>query len=357
MSNPNGVVRHFHPAWYASVMGTGGLANALHLALGRVPFFETVADVLVGINIALFLLFLLPWIGRWIWHFDRLSEDLKHPMLGNFFVTMPVGALILGANFFLIGPDMFSQEFISIAGIVLYVFAVVLIFLFTVLVMYNAYVREDIQPDAINFAWFITPVADIVIPVLGGPLVAQYIVSSPGLAGAINMIDMVFFGIGFMLFIFIGAVVFNRLVNHKLPHAQMAPTFWILLGPIGMGGVGIFAIANSSQALGLIADPNPLRVMGTLLWGFGFWAFIQTIVLTIKYWKAGIPFSMTWWAFIFPFAAYIISTFQVAGFLKSPVVFVYGMIMLALLFVMWLVVLVRSIVSLESLLLPAKKKT
>ena len=357
MAESNSVVRHFHPAWYASVMGTGGLANAIHLALGGSPFFEGLADVLVGVNIALFLLFIIPWTGRWLLHFDRLSDDLRHPMLGNFFVTMPVGALILGANFYLIGPDMFAPEFIAAAGIVLFVFAAVLILFFTIVVMYNAYVRENLQPEMINFAWFITPVADIVIPVLGVSLVEQYKVGSPSIASLINTIDMIFYGIGFMLFIFIGAVVFNRLVNHKLPHAQVAPTFWILLGPIGMGTVGIFAIANSAKSLGLILDPTPFRLLGTLLWGFGFWAFIQTLVLTVKYWKDGIPFSMTWWAFIFPFAAYIISTFQVGGFLRSPLVFWYGIAMLALLFVMWIVVLVKSIVALPSLLLPEKKKS
>ncbi len=356
MSRTNEVVRHFNPAWYASVMGTGGVANAVHLFLGRVPFFEGVAQVLVGLNMVLFVIFIVPWTARWIWHFDRLAEDLRHPMLGNFFVTMPVGALILGANFYLIGPSMFSPDFIDATGLVLFVFAAVLILLFTLVVMYNAYAREDLSVDHINFAWFITPVADIVVPVLGGPLAAHYLSFDPGAAMTVNMIDMAFYGIGFMLFIYIGAVVFNRLINHKLPHAQVSPTFWILLGPIGMGVVSLFAIANTSQSLGLVADTGVLKLLGTILWGFGFWAFLQTIVLTLRYWKEGIPFSMTWWAFIFPFAAYTISTFMVAVFLKSQVVYWYGILLLVLLVIMWVTVLVRSILSLEDLLFPAKKK-
>ncbi|HUX42547.1 MAG TPA: hypothetical protein VMV83_15370 [Rectinemataceae bacterium] len=352
MSESNGVVRHFNPAWFASVMGTGGLASALHAALGSIPLFEGIADILVGLNIALFILFLIPWTARWVLHFDRLSEDLKHPMLGNFFVTMPVGAIILGANLLLVGPDFLDRSFVGATAVVLFAVAAVLILFFTVLVMHIAYVRENLQPEQINFAWFITPVADIVVPVLGVPLVALLKDSNPGAAQFINLLNLAFFGIGFLLFIFIGAIVFNRLISHKLPHAQVSPTFWILLGPIGIGTVALFGIAGSAQSLGLLPDPSGMKLAGVLLWGFGLWAFIQTLVVTIKYWREGIPFSMTWWAFIFPFAAYVLATFQVGGFLHSPVVHVYGLALLALLALMWLIVFVRSLVSLPALLAP-----
>jgi C4-dicarboxylate transporter/malic acid transport protein len=348
-------VRNFHPAWYASVMGTGGLANAVYLFLGKIPLFEGIARVLVEFNLALFVIFIFPWLARWIWHFDRASEDLKHPMLGNFFATLPVGMLVLGANLYLIGPGMFSPDFINVAGLVLFICASVLIILFTVVVLYNSYTLEDLSIDHLNFSWFITPVADIVVPILGGPLAVHYLSFDPAAAMMINIIDMIFYGIGFMLFIYVGAVVFDRFINHKLPHAQVSPTFWIILGPIGMGVVSLFGIAASSQSLGLLADPSSLKVLGTILWGFGFWAFLQTVVLTIRYWKDGVPFSMTWWAYIFPFAAYTISTFTVSAFLKSQVVYWYGVGLLVLLATMWLIVLVRSLLSLDELLFPAKK--
>ncbi|MCD6397501.1 MAG: hypothetical protein J7L71_08165, partial [Spirochaetaceae bacterium] len=110
------IVSYFHPAWYATVMGTGGLANAVHLFLGKIPFFERVAEGLVWLNIVLFVIFIFPWFARWIFHLDRLVEDLIHPMLGNFFATMPVGMLVLGGNLYLIGPNMFSSDFINVAG-------------------------------------------------------------------------------------------------------------------------------------------------------------------------------------------------------------------------------------------------
>lgn len=353
-SKVNELIKNFHPGWYASVMGTGGLANAMYLFSGKFSFFKGIAEILVALNIFLFIIFIFPWLARWIWHFERLLEDLKHPMLGNFFATMPVGMLILGANIYLIGPDMFSFELINVISLIFYVIGSVLILFFTLVVMHNAYVRENLSADHINFAWFITPVANIVVPVLGCPLARYYLGFNPNIAKIIILSDIIFYGIGFMLFIFIGAVVFARFINHKLPHPQVSPTFWIILGPIGIGVVSIFGIVNSLNGIDLIEDPNTLKALGTIFWGFGFWAFLQTAILTIKYFKEGIPFGITWWAYIFPFAAYTISTKMVNDFLKSEIIYWYGIGLLSLLTFMWLVVFVKSILSIEKLFFPKK---
>jgi C4-dicarboxylate transporter/malic acid transport protein len=353
----NDIVRYFHPAWYASVMGTGGLANAVYLFLGKIPFFKFVAEILVWFNIFLFIILIFPWFARWILHFDKLSEDLKHPMLGNFFATMPVGMLVLGANLYLVGQNIFSHELISIASLVFFICGSVLIIFFTIIILHYAYIREDLSVDHINFSWFITPVGNIVVPLLGGFIVVRYLSFNYTTALFIAIIDLVFYGIGFMLFIFIGAVVFGRFINHKLPHAQVSPTFWIILGPIGIGVVSLFINADSLQSLGILSDTTSLKILGTILWGFGFWAFLQTLMLTIKYWKEdeGIPFSMSWWAYIFPFAAYVLATFKISVFLKSQIIYWYGILLLISLFIMWLIVLIKTILSIEKLLLPVKK--
>jgi C4-dicarboxylate transporter/malic acid transport protein. len=95
----NDVVRHFSPAWYASVMGTGGLANVLYMLSGKMTILKPLSVVVFWLNILLFLLLIGPWTARWFLHFDKLKDDLRHPVMSNFFVTMPVGGLILGTNF------------------------------------------------------------------------------------------------------------------------------------------------------------------------------------------------------------------------------------------------------------------
>ncbi len=352
------LIRHFSPAWYASVMGTGGLANVLYLFSGHAAFLRPAAFVLWWLNCALFLLFIGPWIARWFLHLDKLTEDLTHPMLSNFFVTMPVGALILGTNFFLMGRGLFPMPFIAGLGAVLWGFAAVAILFFGVVVIYNMLVRESVAVESVNFSWFITPVASIVVPLLGDPLVSHFAQHNLQAAKLINLIDISFYGTGMILFLIIASIVFNRLINHQMPHPMMAPTFWIILGPIGVGTISLMGIADVSKQIGLIESTSGIYLLSLVLWGFGIFAFLLTLMVNGRYLReAGVPFSLSWWAFIFPLAAYAMSSFSVAAYLGLPVVLWYAGILTLLLAVLWVVVFLRSLVATlrGELLLPRAK--
>lgn len=90
-----------------------------------------------------------------------------------------------------------------------------------------------------------------------------------------------------------------------------APTFWIILGPIGVGTLSLMGIADSSKLLGLISSVDAIKMLSLILWGFGLWAFVLTLAITIKYMRNdGVPFTLSWWAFIFPLAAYTLSSLK-----------------------------------------------
>jgi len=345
--NAKSVIRHFSPAWYASVMGTGGLANALFMFGNQAEWLRPAAVALFWLNVALFIVFIVPWTLRWVLHFDRLREDLRHPIMSNFFVTMPVGAIVLGTNFLSIGRAFFARPFIGGLSLVLWIVSVVLILFFGVYVVYTMLLKENLQPEQVNFSWFITPVASVVVPLLGNPLAKMWMGIDPNTAKLINLLDIGFFGIGLFLFLIIGAVVFNSLLHHKMPHASMAPTFWILLGPIGVGTLSLLGIADVSKGLGMLVDTSGLQLIALALWGFGLWAFALTIAVTIKYLRGGgIPFTLSWWAFIFPLGAYTLASYAVFGLLQLPVVFWYAALLLIILVSLWLATAVRSLIAL-----------
>lgn len=353
------VIRHFSPAWYAAVMGTGGLVNALWLAGGQIPALRSAASGLFWLNLVLFLLFLVPWTLRWLLHFDRLREDLRNPIMSNFFVTMPVGAILVGASLMGAGSAWFDPGFVARLDLVVWAVSALLILGFGVYVVYSSFLREGLQPEHLNFSWFITPVASIVLPLLGTPLAKAWLGSSPELAALVELVDLVFYGIGFFLFLLIGAVAFGNFFQHRLPPAGMAPSFWILLGPIGVGSLSLLGLADLAKTLGWLADPGPLELFATIIWGFGLWAFILTLVLTLRYLRSGgIPFTLSWWAFIFPLAAYTIATFAVGGYTGLAAVKGYGLVLLFLLALLWLLVAVKSMagVLVGGLLVPRPKQ-
>ena len=340
------IVKNFSPAWYASVMGTGGLANVFYLLSMNFKFLKPIAIGLWWLNIALFLIFIIPWTLRWFFHFDSLIKDLKHPIMSNFFVTMPVGGLILGTNFFMMGKGYFSMPFIVSLGLVLWSFAVITSLIFGVYVMYNMMISEKIGFEVKNFSWLITPVASIVIPLLGNLLAKSYFKSNISLAKFINLIDISFFGIGFMLFVILTAIIIRRFIVNKMPLSMIAPTFWIILGPIGVGTVSLMGIADVSKMLGLISTVGSLKLLSLIFWGFGIWSFFLILSITIKYMNEGkIPFSLSWWAFIFPMSAYTLSSLSVYSYTKVSAVLVYTVFLAALLSYLWIITFIKSLIG------------
>ena len=338
------IVKNFSPAWFATVMGTGGLANVLFLLGGNSPLLHGAAVFLWGLNTVLFLVLIGPWVFRWFFHYPHALTDLKHPLLANFFITMPAGCVILGTNFFFVGRPYFSAGFLAGLGVVLWLAGAVLAFFFGVYGMYNLLRMEAVGPEPVNFAWLMTPVVNIVVPLLGNPLAAN-LATSDGRATAllINLVDIVFYGIGQLLFLIMAPVVINRLIKHKLPPAAMAPTFWILLGPVGVGTAALLGLADVSRALGLLAATEAVKFLALVFWGFGLWAFALTVVVTGHYLKAGgVPFTLSWWAFIFPLAAYTLATLEVFQYTGVTAVYWYGAILAALLAVLWVATFCRT---------------
>jgi len=340
------VIKYFSPAWFAVVMGTGGLANVAHSFGSSLPAANNIAVFLWLLNCLLFVVLLVPWLIRWLAYKEQVMADLKHPMMSNFFITMPAGCIILGTNFLLIGQPFLSAALLTSIGIILYITGAVLAFTFAVVGFYNLVSIEQLGPEPINFAWLMMPVVNIVVPLLGNLLVKALAPGNLAAAKLVHVFDVTFYGIGIMLFFIMAVVVFNRLIMHKLPPAMAAPTFWVLLGPIGVGTVSLYGLGDVSKFLGMISNVDGIKFGGLVFWGFGLWAFIFTLSVTIKYWRIqGIPFSLSWWAFIFPMAAYTLSTLVVYQYCNVGLVLIYGVFLSVLLAVMWLVIFIRTLMA------------
>ena len=343
MSKGN-LIKHFSPAWFAAIMGTGGLANVLYLWGNLWSPGHLLGIFFAWLNAVLYILFLIPWLGRWLSHFEQLKQDLRHPIMGNFFVTMPVGTVILATNAALMGTSFLGHPFVYVFSWIAWIIGMLGALILGVYVTLNSLISEQTPPQVLNFAWLITPVASIVVPLIGNPLTAMLKQSAPSIAPVVLLLNLSFYGIGFFLFLFIGAVVLTRLIQHPLPPAAMTPTFWILLGPIGVGTLSLMGLADSAKSLGFLTSIDTAYLLAAIFWGLGFWGLGVALSLSLRYLKqGGIPFSLSWWAFIFPLGAYTMASFKLASYFSSSLIYWYTGLLTLLLVVLWALTFIRTL--------------
>ena len=77
---------------------------------------------------------------------------------------------------------------------------------------------------------------------------------------------------GLLLFVLVASLLYDRLVFHPLPAAPLAPSLWIGLGPIGVGGLALLRLGQAGAPVWGDAAPavQAMSLIGaSALWGFG----------------------------------------------------------------------------------------
>ena len=146
-------------------------------------------------------------------------------------------------------------------------------------------------------------------------------------------------------------ILMLRMALHKLPHENMAASSWLALGPIGTGALGMLLLgadspaifaANGFASIGEIAEGLGL-ISGIALWGFGLWWILMALLITIRYFRAGIPFNLGWWGFTFPLGVYSLATLRLGHVLQLSFFDVVGCVLVAMLVMMWFIVGSRTL--------------
>jgi C4-dicarboxylate transporter/malic acid transport protein len=316
----SGLVRGFHPGWFGAVMGTGIVGVAAYLNPGSTDDLYRTAH---GVGVSFVLLAWLeavllagPYLFRMARHPDASMADLRHPVIGPLYGTFPAALLVLAAATATVGGSMssvLSAHDIVVIVAVLASAGSVLTFVFGVVFAYVLFAREDVGLFDANGGWSIPPVANMVIPL---PLLVLIPHVDQPSARLLYLAGYATLGMGTVLFLFVTATLFDRLFFHPLPHASLAPSLWIGLGPIGVGSFVLLRLAAAGQPFW---GPQAATVMSlsrlgaTFLWGFGLWWLAIAGAILVRYFRhGGLPFGIGLWAFTFPMGAYTVATLQVA---------------------------------------------
>lgn len=299
-------LEHFPVSFFASVMGTAGLAIAwkkAHAVLG-VP--QAVGSLLAWWALLLFGLLALLYLAKIVRHPEAVRHEFAHPVRLNFFPAFSIGLLLLAIAFGESQPGL-AFGLWSVGA------AVHLAFTLTVMSSWIHHARYDIKHA--NPAWFIPVVGNIIVPIAG-------------VGFAPPEISWFFFSIGLVFWLVLMTIVMNRLFFHEPLPERLTPTLFILIAPPAVGFVAWVRL-----------DGGEIDAFARILYHVALFLTLLLASNALRFFR--LRFFLSTWAYSFPLAAITIATLVMAE--KSGGAFVpLGWALLAVLSAVLLLLTLRT---------------
>ncbi len=332
------------PNWFASVMGTGIVANAGATLPVHVPGLHMFTR-LVWIAAALLLIFLVAVVGgHWLRHPQVVRGHARNPQMAHFYGAAPMALMTVGTGALLLGGPVIGERAAIELAWILWIAGTAGGLFTAVSIPYMMFTSHEVEPDAAFGGWLM-PVVPPMVSAAGGALLLTH---TP--AGAWRQTLLygcwAMFGLSLVAALIIISMVWSRLVLYGTSGTARVPTLWIVLGPLGQsitaaGLLGLNAkIAVEPEIAGAM---NTFAILyGVPVWGFAvLWIALAT-ALTVRTLRRGMPFALTWWSLTFPVGTFVTGTLQLAIHTGLPAFKVAAVLAYAGLLGTWLLVAVRT---------------
>jgi C4-dicarboxylate transporter/malic acid transport protein len=328
-------------------MGTGIVAVAgaeLPLHLPGLRVFATVVWVLAS---ALLIGLTAAWAVHWGRHPAQARGYAGDPVMAQFWGTPPQALTTVGAGALLLGPALLGPAAVGVDW-VLWIAGTALGLVTTCWVPYLMMTRHEIGADAAFGGWLMPMAPPMVSATTGALLIPHAPAGQPRLTLLVACYAM--FGISLLASLIIIPQIWSRLVQHKVGAAAMAPTLWIVLGPLGqsvtvVGNLGLAApdVLAAPYATGAAVAA---LLYGVPVWGFAMMWLVLAAAITLRTARTAggrLPFALTWWSFTFPVGTCVTGTIALATRSHDLVLRDVSVVLYVLLVLAWLVVPVRTV--------------
>ncbi|RDH12146.1 TDT family transporter [Tsukamurella pulmonis] len=305
LRSPGEALSNLTPNWFASVMGTGIIANATVGLPVHFPGQRTVAAAVWALATILLAVLTAATVAHWVRYPAYARRHHRDPVIGNFYGAMAMAFLTVGIGAVLVGQDWIGPTAALTLGTALWVIGSVLGLVFAVVIPVLMLRGGHYRGDA-AFAGWLMPVVSPMVTAAGGAVLLPY---AP--AGVIRT-SLLWISYGCFAFTLLTSLivlppVILRLLRGPAWAPAMIPTAWIVLGPLGQSitaanGLGSTAhlAVGADLAAGLEhfgTDYGWAVTVPVLMW--------TAVALTLTAHTAmgtthGLPYALTWWSFTFP---------------------------------------------------------
>ncbi|MFE2285888.1 TDT family transporter [Streptomyces sp. NPDC059443] len=295
-------LRHLGPNWYASVMGTGIIANAGATLPYQLPGQRVVCQIFWVLAATALAVLLTARAGHWLHHRDQARAHLLDPAVAPFYGCLSMALLAVGGGTLIVGKDLIGVPAAVAVDTVLFTAGTAIGLLAAAGIPYLMVVRHKVEAHQATPVWLLPVVAPMVSAALG-PLLIPHLPEGQA-REAMLLACYAMFGISLLATLLMLPLVFGRLiVSGPLPLA-LTPTLFLVLGPLG----------QSTTAVNALADMAPQSIAAPYAGGFGVFAVVYGLpvmgfallwlalagAMLVRAARNGMGFAMTWWALTFP---------------------------------------------------------
>ncbi|WP_079178246.1 TDT family transporter [Streptomyces mangrovisoli] len=293
------------PGWFAAVIGTGIVADAGATLPRQIPGLRDAATVLWAAAAVLLVVLAVGYLRQ-----RTLRAHAGDPVQAHFLGTLPMSLLIVGAGTLLLGHRLIGTRAAVDVDWVLWSVGTALGLVTACTVPYLMVTRHRFAPDAAFGGWLLPVVPPLVAAATGALLVPHAPAGQARLALLLGCAAML--GLGLIAVLLVLAMLYSRLVHHDAPAGALVPTVWIGVGALDQAVTALGALATAAPS-GLPAPDARGAAVLALLGGVGMWGFamlwlVLATALTVRAVRGGLPFTPTWWSFIFPLGACVTAT-------------------------------------------------
>lgn len=336
--------REIGPNWFASVMGTGIIANAaagLPLVAEQLTGFAITVWVIAALML---ILLLVIKTAQAVFKPHILRRQLNDGVMVQFFGAPPMAMLTVGGGAVLLGHHLMPADLAIGIGWVLWIAGTLTGLLTAVVIPYLHFTRYETEDDAAFGGWLMPVVPPMVSATIGALLIPH--ASGMELQQTLLYACYAMFGLSLMASIIIITLIWRRLSHSGTSGGARVPTLWIVLGPLGqsitaIGSLGVVAQSILPAEIGSSFHTMAL-LYGIPVWGFAFYWSMIAALLTIRAMRRKMPFALTWWAFTFPVGTCVTGTTQLAHYTGLSMVSWMAVVLFFGLLLAWLIAAVGT---------------
>ncbi len=345
LEHPGQIVAHLTPNWFASIMGTGIVANAAVTLPLQFPGLRVAATLVWALASALLVALSIATVLHWVRHRQVARTHHSNPVIAHFYGAPPMALLTVGAGTLLLGRDVLGLPVALGIDWVLWGAGTALGLCSAVAVPYLLFTRHE-TTDESAFGGWLMPIVPPMVSASTGALLLPYLPAGQA-RESLLWACCAMFGLTLMASIVVITLIWSRLAHRGLGAAGMVPTLWIVLGPVGqsitaanlLGANAHLAVdAGTAQALSHFGV-----IFGVPMLGFALLWTVLAAAVTIRTARAHLPFSLTWWSFTFPVGTCVTGISGLALHTGLIALQVLAVLYYAGLVTAWVIVAIRTV--------------